>query len=355
MNEKAYLVLENGRVFTGKRFGAPGAVQGELVFDTNMVGYIETLTDPCYSNQLIVRTFPMLGNYGVDLAAFDKKCYPSACIVREFCLQPSNFKADKTIDEFMKAGNVVGLAGIDTREITSIIRDYGPINAMICDELPDDMDSLKSFHPSYDFTPLNNLNYTPEGTPLFRLAIINFGDAERSCQPLIDRNCSITVLPAQSKAEDILALDIDGIILSDGPGNPEEHEEHCAEIAKLLGKKPLFGMGLGHCLLAKAAGNGCIRLKNGHHGSNQPVKSLENGRVYITTQNHEWAVNDDALAKGAVSFRNVNDSSCQGVNYPDLQAFSVQFRPVGGGGPNDTCFVFDKLISLMGGSADATE
>lgn len=356
-NEKVYICLENGRVFEGKRFGAGGDVTGELVFTTGMCGYIETLTDPSYYGQIVLQTFPLIGNYGfIEGDAESGRSYVTAYIVREKCDQPSNFRCDKTLDEYLKENNIPGVYDVDTREITKIIRESGVMNAMICSD-PRDFDEgkVKAYRVQNAVEAVSCTKPIPLAAqePKYNVVLLDYGEKENIARELIKRGCNVAVMPQDTKAEDVLKLDPDGIMLSNGPGDPAENTQCIDELKKLIGKKPIFGICLGHQLLALAMGAKTEKLKYGHRGVNQPVKDLKTGRTYISSQNHGYAVINDAVEAcgGVISYINANDGTNEGIDYPGKNAFSVQFHPEACSGPHDTRFLFDRFIEMMGGNA----
>lgn len=355
INEKVYLCLADGHIFEGKRFGAGGEVTGELVFTTGMCGYIETLTDPSYYGQIVMQTFPLIGNYGfIGEDAESRKSFVSAYVVREKCDNPSNFRCDETLDKYLKDNGIVGVYDVDTREITRIIRESGVMNAQICsDPRSFDKDACEGYSVKGAVKAVTCARPCPVAceNPKFNVVLIDYGKKENIVRELTKRGCNVAVMPSSTKAEDILKLNPDGIMLSNGPGDPSENTECIEELKKLIGKKPIFGICLGHQLLALAMGGKTVKLKYGHRGVNQPVKSLETGRTYISSQNHGYAVLNDGVEKfgGVVSYINANDETNEGIDYPDKNAFSVQFHPEACSGPHDTRFLFDRFIKMMGG------
>ena len=346
---KAYLVLENGMVFSGQRIGSPADSLGELVFTTGMVGYLETLTDPSYAGQIIMQTFPLIGNYGLISDDFEGSCFAKGYVVRELCESPSNFRSEGGLNEFLKEHNIPGICGVDTRAITRIIRENGVMNAKIVSEIPDDISDIKAYRVSGVVSEVSRKNakdFAP--TELFHVALIDYGAKKSIVRCLQNRGCRVSVLPHDVKAEDVLSLDIDGIMLSNGPGDPAENTFEIEQIKKLVGRLPIFGICLGHQLLALAMGGKTYKLKYGHRGANQPVTRLSDGRSFISSQNHGYAVDSDSM-KGlaALSYINANDKSCEGLDYPEQHAFSVQFHPEASSGPHDTEFLFDRFIKMM--------
>ena len=350
--KKGYLVLADGQVFQGLRFGAEGNTIGELVFTTGMCGYVETLTDPSYAGQIVMQTYPLIGNYGVIPQDFEGGCHVSGYVVREWCGAPSNFRCGGNLDAFLKEQGVPGLCGVDTRQLTRIIRESGVMNACICDEVPADLTPLKTYAVTgvvESVTRQAPCVYEARGETRFRVSLVDYGAKNNIIEELRKRGCAVTVFPAGVPAETLLGSGADGVMLSNGPGDPAENVNQIQQIQKLLGKVPLFGICLGHQLTALAAGGATYKLKYGHRGVNQPVRDLNGIRTYITSQNHGYAVDGASVQSGRVSFANANDGTCEGIDYPDLRAFTVQFHPEARGGPQDTAFLFDRFVNLMKG------
>lgn len=351
--EKGYLVLAGGQVFEGMRFGADCAgTVGELVFTTGMCGYIETLTDPSYAGQIVMQTYPLIGNYGVIPEDFEGGCHVKGYVVREWCGHPSNFRCCGDLDAFLKERGIPGLCGVDTRQLTRIIRESGVMNAMICGEVPADLSALRSYAVTGVVEAVTRTApavFPAEGETRFRVALLDYGAKKNIVEELRKRGCEVTVLPASASAEDVLAMTPDGVMLSNGPGDPAENVYQIEQIKKILGRVPLFGICLGHQLTALAAGGTTYKLKYGHRGVNQPVRDLGGVRTYITSQNHGYAVDGASVETGRVSFANANDGTCEGMDYPGLRAFTVQFHPEARGGPRDTAFLFDRFVGLMEG------
>ncbi len=323
--KKRYLVLQDKTVFEGYAFGADCEKIGELIFSTNMVGYIELLTDPCYYGQIVVQTFPMIGNYGIIESDFIGESALNGYVVREWCEAPANFRCEYDIDTFLKNKGIPGIYGVDTRELTNILRAYGTQNAIICDEIPANLSAVE------DFKIVNAVEKTAsdekkelkgEGK---HIAILNFGSTKKIENAINEKGYNVTVMPYNSSAEDILALKADALILSEGAGNPAEMADAAEEVKKLMGKIPVFGIGLGHEIMAMAQGAEIIKLPSGHHGSNQPSKVLGTDRTLITVQNHNYAVKEDSVKNGRISHINCNDKSVEGIEY-DCFATSVQFE-----------------------------
>ena len=350
--KKGYLILQDGQVFEGVRFGAETDTVGELVFTTGMCGYVETLTDPSYAGQIVMQTYPLIGNYGIIREDFEGACCVKGYVVREYCDTPSNFRTDCDLDTYLKEQGVPGLCGVDTRELTRIIREHGVMNAAICDEIPADLTPIKTYAITGVVEAVSCKEpdrYQAEGEERFRVSLLDYGAKRNIVRELQKRGCTVTVLPATTSAEEILAADPDGVMLSNGPGDPAENTYQIEQIRKLLGKVPMFGSCLGHQLTALAAGGSTYKLKYGHRGVNQPVRDLNGVRTYITSQNHGYAVDGDTVKLGKVRFVNANDGTCEGIDYPELKAFTVQFHPEACTGPKDTSFLFDQFVELMKG------
>ena len=349
---KAYLTLENGKVFTGEAFGAICDEVGEIVFSTSMGSYIEALTDPCYYGQILVQTYPLIGNYGMIYSDMESsKIHLKGYIVREICDTPSNFRCEGLLEDFLKEQGVMGISGIDTREITKIIREEGTMTARISTkepsgekpQMPDIKNAVKEVSAKEKHTV---------GDADIKIALLDLGTTKSAVKTLANKGAEVTVLPCTAKADELLSYD--AIYLSDGPGNPEDCTEIAEVIKEVFGKKPIFATGLGHQLLAMANGAKIHKLPYGHRGANQPVKELGSGRVYITSQNHSYAVASDTLPSYAnVTYENLNDKSCEGIEYTDKNAVSIQFRPIAGDGPNETDFLYKKFFEMIGGSKNA--
>lgn len=400
MDTKACLVLANGLVFEGRSFGAEGIIIGETVFTTGMNGYLETLTDPSYYGQIVTQTFPLIGNYGDIKKDYESsKCNLRGYIVRQWCEEPSNFRCDGDLDSYLKSQNIIGLYDIDTRRLTKILREVGVMNGMLISgnskdaleafaALKDEkkktalLEKIKSYkiekavesvtgsatgveEPAdvvfsesarYRFVPV-----TADGTKINdekeamkagkgkKVVLWDFGAKANIRRELLKRGLEVVTVPCSYTAEQIMALNPDGVMLSNGPGDPAENAGIIAEIKKLLKTGiPIFGICLGHQLLALANGAQTMKLKYGHRGANQPVKYTKTGRVYITSQNHGYAVKNDCLPEGAVqSFVNTNDGTCEGLTYTKIPAFSVQFHPEACSGPLDANFLFDEFVTLI--------
>ena len=349
---KVFLVLSDGTVFEGEGFGACRDATGELVFTTGMNGYIETLTDPSYYGQIVVQTFPMIGNYGVIEEDFEGECRIRGYVVREWCDAPSNFRCQYDVDRFLAARGIPGIAGIDTRALTRRLRENGTVNARICTEIPADLTPVRTYAVRGALAAVSygkSKVYPAEGEEKFRVTLIDYGAKRNIVRCLTRRGCTVTAVPYNTGADEILAAHPDGLMLSNGPGDPAENTEQIRTLAALAGKLPVFGICLGHQLFALANGAETEKLKYGHRGANQPVRDCTGCRTYITSQNHGYAVLPEKLQNGFVRYVNANDGSCEGIDYPALRAFTVQFHPEACSGPEDTEFLFDRFVSMMGG------
>lgn len=349
-----YLVLENGMIFKGKAFGADKNIAAEIVFTTAMTGYTETLTDKSYTGQAVVQTFPLIGNYGIIPDDFESELIgPSAYIVREFCKQPSNFRCVEPLDDFLKERGIPGLCGIDTRALTRVLRENGVMNGAVTDNPSAvDIPSLKKLCIA---KPVSKVSVKEPyvlhaNNSKYNIVMFDFGLKENICRSLIQRGCSITVVPHNTTAEHVLSLNPDGIFLSNGPGDPTDNLEEILTVKQLFNYKiPVMGICLGHQLLALASGFKTQKLKYGHRGANHPVKYAKNGRTYITSQNHGYTVVTSDIDTNLAEplFVNINDGTNEGLLYKNAPVFSVQFHPEACGGPKDTAFLFDKFIRLM--------
>ena len=356
----AYLLLANGMVFAGQSVGAEGVTVGEVVFATGMVGFEETLTDPSYYGQIITQTYPLIGNYGMNSQDYESdRVWCRGYIVREACAHPSNWRCETTLDQFLKDQNVIGIQGVDTRFLTRTIRESGVMNGAISTEIqPEDkaavaelMEEIKAYtivDAVKTTTCKEHRVYNPEGD--IHVALLDLGCKENIVRCLVKRGCKVTVVPSFTTAEQLAELNPDGLMLSNGPGDPEENVEVIAELKKMLGTGiPAFGICMGHQVTALAAGASTVKMKYGHRGANQPVTDFATGRTFITSQNHGYAVKGDTLPAemGKVSAVNANDHTCEGVDYTAWNCFTVQFHPEANGGPKDTEFLFDRFIDRI--------
>lgn len=355
MIKPAYLVLENGIVFEGEFFGAQGEITGEVVFTTGMTGYLETLTDPSYHGQIVLQTFPLIGNYGVIPADFESnRIGPAAYIVRYPCQDPSNFRSEGDLGSFLYQSGIIGICNIDTRALTKIIREQGVMNAAITANKPNNPNlaaiaAYKIQDPLTTVSCKEPVLYRSD-VKQYTVAVLDFGIKTGINRALLNRGCDVWLLPATTSAAQVLALAPDGIMLSNGPGNPADYLAVIEQIKILATKSiPLFGICLGHQLLALAHGFKTEKLKYGHRGANQPVKDLTSGHIYITSQNHGYAVIAASIEQATAEqwFINVNDQTCEGIRYHQRPAMSVQFHPEACAGPQDTGFLFDQFIQAM--------
>ena len=340
--KKRYLILADGTVYEGLAFGADVPCTGELVFTTVVCNYNEVLCDPCHSGQIVVQTFPLIGNFGMVAPECNQKCHLAGYIVRQCCENPSNFRCEGTLDAFLKTHNIPGIMDVDTREITRHIRTFGEMPAMITDEIPQDMNNFTSNLKNYAYTPvIPSAAGSHSCSGRADVAVLDLGARRNLIEAMHARGLNVQVLPANASAEEVLACDPAGLILSDGPGDPSACA--AAETARaLLGKLPIFGVGLGHQLLALAAGAQVEKLLHGHRGGNQPVKDSASGRCLITRQNHGWCVTAASVKNGEIRFVNANDNTCEGISYPALRALSVQFLP------DTDSPLYDEMIAIMG-------
>mgnify|MGYP001032128731 FL=1 len=344
---KAKLILENGMIFEGKAFGYLKESVGEVVFTTGMTGYQEVLTDPSYYGQIVTMTYPLIGNYGINLEDMESDSVKvSGFIVREKCNLPSNFRCELDLDNYLKQEKVIGLEGIDTRALTKVLRNNGTMRGIIAiDELDkSDIDEkIKSFSNKEAVkTVTAKKSYTVEGKGK-HVAVIDFGIKQNILRCFKKRGCKLTVFPADTKAEDILAINPDLVFLSNGPGDPEDLPEVIENIKKIVGKKPIVGICLGHQLLGLTLGGQTTKLKFGHRGCNHPVKDLETNKVTITSQNHGYVVQtlpEDVEA----THININDGTIEGMKHKKLPIFSVQFHPEASAGPQDSEYIFDRFL-----------
>ncbi len=324
--KKRYLVLQDGTAFEGYAFGADKESVGELIFSTNMVGYIETLTNPCYYGQIVMQTFPMIGNYGIIEEDFVGEPKLHGYVVREHCEAPSNFRCEYTLDEFLKKNSIPGIFGVDTRELTNIIRDGGVVNAKICDEIPDDLEEIKAYRivKAVENTTRKEKTVLGEGGQK-SIGILDLGATLKLEEKLAAKGCKVTVLPAFTSAEEILSENFDALILSEGAGSPEENKEIIENVRALMGKTAVFGLGLGHQIMALSQGCTVTKLTYGHHGSNLPCKIAGTPRTLISSQNHIFAVDSASVGDNTVTHFNCNDSTVEGLEYACGKAMSVQF------------------------------
>ncbi len=348
MDKKIYVTLANGKVFEGYSFGAEKEVVGELVFTTG-IDYLGAVVDPCYYGQIVTQTFPLIGNYGVigeDVEG--KKCQLSAYIVREKCDAPSNFRCTGTLEDFLKEQGIPAVYGVDTRQLTSIVREAGTMGAAITFTPFTDIAALKKYKITDAVKSVASqevATYGEKGD--CRVVVYDFGDKEKIVEELVARGCEVACVPATYSAKQALAFNPDGVVLSAGPGDPAENTQAIEAVKSLAGKKPMFGIGLGHQIFALATGAKVRKMKYGHRGANQPVRELANGKVFISNQNHGYEVVLNSVTAGKVSYLNVNDGTCEGIDYPFLNAFTVQFHPDVCGGVHDANKLYDKFVEAM--------
>ena len=352
---KAFLILEDGHVFEGSSIGSQKEIISEIVFNTSMTGYLEVLTDPSYAGQSVVMTYPLIGNYGVcfeDMEA--ERPWQSGFIVRELAKLPSNFRSQQSIEQFLIDNDIPGIEGIDTRALTKILREKGTMNGMITTNENYDLDEVlpkirdfKIGNVVMDVTCKEKQVYEGEG---YKVAVIDLGVKKNIVNSLRKRGCHVSVYPANAKASDILSDNPDGIMLTNGPGDPKQCVDTINEIKKLFASKvPIFAICLGHQLLALANGADTEKMKYGHRGANHPVKDLKTGKVYISTQNHGYVVKEDSIDRdiAEVSFINVNDGTVEGLHYLGKNVQTVQFHPEACAGPLDTDYLFDQFMNMM--------
>ena len=368
---QSYLILANGQVFRGQSIGCPGTTIGEVVFATGMVGFEETLTDPSYYGQIITQTYPLIGNYGMNSEDVESgKIWAKGYIVREACKTPSNFRSEETLDAFLKKNGIIGIEGVDTRSLTRTLRESGVMNGAITTEFDPDAEPEKkaALMPAITayavteavatvtcaapktFEPTTNVIDGREVETPLHVALLDLGCKNNIVRCLQKRGCRVTVLPGTATAAELAALNPDGLMLSNGPGDPAENVGIIANIKEMLDTGiPTFGICLGHQLTALAAGAKTCKLKYGHRGANQPVTSPAKQRTFITSQNHGYAVMADTLPEsvGQMSYFNANDGTCEGMDYFKWNCFTVQFHPEANGGPKDTEFLFDEFVRRM--------
>ncbi len=351
--KKAYLILANGDVYEGRSIGAEGESLGEVVFTTGMGSYMETLTDPSYYGQIITQTFPLIGNYGaIPEDRESARAYCRGYIVRELCRYGSNFRKQGELGDWLTDHGVVGLEGIDTRRLTRTIRESGVMNGMITpstDDMEDKLARIKAFRVKDATRSTTTKETYTVGDGKRKIVLVDYGAKYNIDRELAKRGSTVYVVPCTMTAEEMLALSPDGIMLSNGGGDPAEAKFEIEQIKKLNERRvPMFGICLGHQLMAIASGAKTHKLKYGHRGANQPVKDLVTGRVYITSQNHGYAVRNRSLPAGVgkVRYINANDKTCEGIDYIDRPCFTVQFHPEAHGGPLDTEFLFDRFIAM---------
>jgi carbamoyl-phosphate synthase small subunit len=354
---KAILALEDGTIFEGKSFGAEGEMTAEVVFNTSMSGYQEILTDPSYKGQFVCMTYPLIGNYGVNLQDVEsKKPQVEGFIIKELATLESNWRANQDLGSYLKKNGVLGIEGIDTRNLTLHIREKGSLKAVLSTR---DFDKKSLIKKARDFKGLigqdlvktvsisKKKDYNKEGK--YKVAVIDCGIKYNILRELAQRDCKLTLFPAKTKALEIMKIKPDGIFLSNGPGDPEGAPYVAETVKQLLGKVPIFGICLGQQMLGLALGGKTYKLKFGHHGANHPVKDLKTNKIAITVQNHNFCVDIDSLNKSdiEITHMNLNDNTLEGIKHKKIPAFSVQFHPEASPGPNDAKYIFDDFIKLM--------
>ena len=367
---KAIIALEDGTIFEGKSFTGPGETTGEIVFNTGMSGYQEVLTDPSYKGQIVTMTYPLIGNYGVNEEDMESAAiHLEAFLIKEYQDMPSNFRSTGNLADFLKKYNVLGIEGIDTRALTRHIRVAGALKGVISTEDLDhdqliakakaspglvgrDLVQEVTCRKPYGWTtdgPQEGSSFSTATEGKHRVVAFDFGLKYNQLRLLADRGCAVQVVPATTPAKEIMAMNPDGIFLSNGPGDPAGVEGVVDTIRELLGQKPVFGICLGHQMLGLAFGGSTYKLKFGHRGVNQPVKDLASGKVEITSQNHGFCVDLDSLDPNQVEIThiNLNDNSLEGMRHKQYQAFSVQHHPENAPGPHDSIYLFDHFIETM--------
>ena len=360
---KATLILENGMVFHGTSMGATADCICEMVFNTSMVGYQEILTDPSYAGQGVVMTYPLIGNYGVNKEDEESRNpWAAAMIVRRLSPRGSNFRNEGTLDDYLKRNRITGICGVDTRAITRLLRDQGTMNGMITVEENPDVEAKLKLIRAYrvqgtvEKTSRSQMQVYPGSDP--RVALLDLGVKENMIRSLQKRGCEVTVFPAHTPAEVILEGGFDGVMLSNGPGDPADNVQIIAELKKIYDSDMVvFAVCLGHQLMALATGATTEKLKYGHRGANHPVRDIDEGRVYITSQNHGYVVKAESVDPeiATVSHINVNDGTVEGLKYKNGRIFTVQFHPEASPGPRDTGYLFDRFIEKMEAKKHAEE
>ena len=350
--KKAYLVLEDGTVFEGFSLGKEGDACGECVFTVGgMCGYLETLTDPAYYGQIVVQTFPLIGNYGYIEEDLEGECALAGYVVRECCNAPSNFRCDGDLDSFLKAKGVVGIMGVDTRALTVHLRENGSMKAKICQECAQATEELKHYNitKAVEAVSCKEISvYPAEGEELYKITAIDCGIKKSFIKQLTKYGATVTLMPAVSSYAEVLATEPQGIFVSNGPHDPKE----CVAldlVKALFGNIPMLGVGLGHQLMALAADCDTYKMKHGHRGGSQPVRHMEKGVCYITNQNHGYEVKADTVKGAVVTMVNLNDGGIEALDYVGKKALSVQFYPEVSGAPGDGSFVYESFFEKIRG------
>lgn len=354
MLEKRYLVFEDGSIYEGRKLGSDNLTKGEIVFNTAMTGYQETISDPSYTGQIITFTYPLIGNYGINRDDFESLVPTlSGVVVKEASTHPSNFRQQKTFNDVLVQYDIPGISGVDTRSITRKIREHGVLKAGFTDhaeDIPTFIEELKQFELSRDEVPMVSTKtpYVSTGSDL-SVVLVDFGKKQNIVRELNARGCNVTVVPYNTPAEIILGMSLDGVMLSNGPGDPEDVPEAVEMIQGILGKIPFFGICLGHQLFALSQGAEAFKMKFGHRGANHPVKDLATGKIALTSQNHGYAIDEASVAHTDLEVTHIalNDGTVEGLKHKTLPAFSVQYHPEACPGPTDSNYLFDQFIDMM--------
>ena len=352
---KAFLILEDGHVFTGRSIGSTREAVSEIVFNTSMTGYLEVLTDPSYAGQAVVMTYPLIGNSGICYEDMEsERPWVDGFIVRELSRMPSNFRSEDTIQNFLEKNDIPGICGIDTRALTKILRESGTMNGMITTDENYNMDEvmkkLKAYSTGDEVSKVSCREKKVLPGDGYKVALLDLGAKKNIARSLNERGCEVTIYPSSTTAEEIIASRPDGIMLSNGPGDPKACVQVIKEIRKLYETEiPIFAICLGHQLMALATGADTFKLKYGHRGGNHPVKDMETGRVYISSQNHGYAVDPESLDPQVAvpAFTNVNDGTNEGLKYVGKNIFTVQYHPEACPGPQDSSYLFDRFLKMM--------
>ena len=352
---KAFLILEDGHVFTGRSIGSTREAVSEIVFNTSMTGYLEVLTDPSYAGQAVVMTYPLIGNYGICYEDMEsERPWVDGFIVRELSRMPSNFRSEDTIQNFLEKNDIPGICGIDTRALTKILRESGTMNGMITTDENYNMDEvmkkLKAYSTGDEVSKVSCREKKVLPGDGYKVALLDLGAKKNIARSLNERGCEVTIYPSSTTAEEIIASRPNGIMLSNGPGDPKACVQVIKEIRKLYETEiPIFAICLGHQLMALATGADTFKLKYGHRGGNHPVKDMETGRVYISSQNHGYAVDPESLDPQVAvpAFTNVNDGTNEGLKYVGKNIFTVQYHPEACPGPQDSSYLFDRFLKMM--------